>query len=208
VVDKPSRLLSVPGRTGDTSLEVLLRQQYGRVYMVHRLDMDTSGLMVVARTLAAYHHLQRQFLERSVHKEYIALLEGTVTTSGTIRLPLRPDLTDRPRQLVDPIGGKEAVTDYKPLAQQTDGRTLIRLTPHTGRTHQLRVHCAHAEGLGAPIVGDALYGHTSRGASKQGERLCLHAARLQFTHPATGQRMCFTSDPGFVSNGIAIVGIP
>jgi len=187
VVDKPSGLLSVPGRTAAISLEDQLRAHFGLVYMVHRLDMDTSGLMVVARTMTAYHHLQRQFLQHTVHKEYVALLDGTVTASGTIPLPLRPDLTDRPRQLVDPVHGKEAVTDYAPIAQRPDGRTLIRLTPHTGRTHQLRVHCAHADGLATPIVGDALYGHPAS------SRLCLHAAELCFIHPSTGQKLQFTS---------------
>ena len=191
VVDKPSGLLSVPGRTGATSMEDQLRERYGQIYMVHRLDMDTSGLMVVARTPSAYHHLQGQFLRRTVHKEYVALLDGTVSGSGTISLPLRPDLTDRPRQLVDPDGGKAATTDYAAIEQRPDGRTFVRLRPHTGRTHQLRVHCAHALGLGTPIVGDALYGHPSA------DRLCLHAACLGFVHPTTGQPMRFTSEAEF-----------
>ena len=191
VVDKPSGLLSVPGRTGAASVEELLRERYGEVYMVHRLDMDTSGLMVVARTRAAYHDLQRQFLLRTVHKEYVALLDGTVRAGGTVSLPLRPDLTDRPRQLVDPDHGKEATTDYVPVSRRTDGRTLIRLTPHTGRTHQLRVHCAHALGLATPIVGDALYGRPSA------SRLCLHAALLRFVHPATGKPVEYASEAAF-----------
>ena len=191
VVDKPSGLLSVPGKGEAASLESLLNERYGEIYMVHRLDMDTSGLMVVARSRAAYHHLQRQFLERTVSKQYIALVDGIITHGGTIRLPLRPDLDDRPRQLVDYTYGKEATTDYEPIAQRPDGRTLLRLTPHTGRTHQLRVHCAHADGLAAPIVGDRLYGHPSA------QRLCLHAASLIFVHPTTGELMRFTSDAPF-----------
>ncbi len=191
VVDKPSGLLSVPGKGEAASLESLLNERYGEIYMVHRLDMDTSGLMVVARSRAAYHHLQRQFLERTVSKQYIALVDGIITHGGTIRLPLRPDLDDRPRQLVDYTYGKEATTDYEPIAQRPDGRTLLRLTPHTGRTHQLRVHCAHADGLAAPIVGDRLYGHPSA------QRLCLHAASLTFVHPTTGELMRFTSDAPF-----------
>ena len=191
VVDKPSGLLSVPGKGEAPSVESLLGERYGEVYMVHRLDMDTSGLMVVARSRAAHHHLQRQFLERTVSKQYIALVDGVITHSGTIRLPLRPDLDDRPRQLVDYTYGKEATTDYEPIAQRPDGRTLLRLTPHTGRTHQLRVHCAHADGLAAPIVGDRLYGHPSA------QRLCLHAASLRFVHPTTGELMQFTSEAPF-----------
>ena len=192
VVDKPSGLLSVPGKGEAASVESLLGERYGEVYMVHRLDMDTSGLMVVARNRAAYHHLQRQFLRRTVSKEYVALVEGDVVDDGgTIRLPLRPDLEDRPRQLVDYTYGKEATTDYAVMERRPDGRTLLRLTPHTGRTHQLRVHCAHADGLAAPIVGDRLYGHPSA------QRLCLHAASLTFVHPTTGELMRFTSEVPF-----------
>lgn len=192
VVDKPSGLLSVPGKGEAPSVESLLGERYGEVYMVHRLDMDTSGLMVVARNRAAYHHLQRQFLRRTVSKEYVALVEGDVVgDGGTIRLPLRPDLEDRPRQLVDYTYGKEATTDYAVMERRPDGRTLLRLTPHTGRTHQLRVHCAHADGLAAPIVGDRLYGHPSA------QRLCLHAASLRFVHPTTGELMRFTSEVPF-----------
>lgn len=205
VIDKPSGLLSVPGLTGEPSVESLLRNTYGEVYMVHRLDQDTSGLMVVARTMEAYHHLQRQFLARTIHKKYIALLDGDETVhgdklvgTGTINLPLRPDLHDRPRQMVDAEHGKEAVTDYEVLTQDSlptlfgametqpgHHYTLVALTPHTGRTHQLRVHCAHADGLGCPIVGDGLYG-------KPAQRLCLHAAELAFCHPLTGKRMVFS----------------
>ena len=197
VIDKPSGLLSVPGLTGEPSVESLLRQRCGAVYMVHRLDRDTSGLMVVARTPEAHLCLQRQFLGRTVRKEYIALLEGEVADSGTISLALRPDLLDRPRQLADPDGGREAVTDYEVLGLRADGRTRVRLTPHTGRTHQLRVHCAHAAGLGTPIVGDALYGRPSDAQNVDAERLCLHAARLEFDHPATQRRLVFTSPPDF-----------
>ena len=185
VVDKPAGMLSVPGKTDAPSVERLLRQQFPEIHMVHRLDMDTSGLMVVARTDEAYHHLQRQFLARTINKKYIALLDGKVSGSGTIRLPLRPDPLDRPRQVVDPEHGKPAVTDYRVLAQH-GGQTLVELTPHTGRTHQLRVHCAHHEGLACPIVGDRLYG-------KAAQRLCLHAAELSFLHPGTGERLTFYS---------------
>ncbi|MBP5339341.1 MAG: RluA family pseudouridine synthase [Prevotella sp.] len=190
VVCKPSGLLSVPGKNRLPSVESLLTEDYGRVYMVHRLDMDTSGLLVVARTTEAYHHLQRQFLQRAVHKEYVALLEGVVSGEGTISLPLRPDLDDRPRQLVDHQYGKPATTYYKVLGVK-QGITHILLIPHTGRTHQLRIHCAHAEGLATPIVGDALYGHNSS------RRLCLHARTLTFIHPTTQQPMTFTAEAPF-----------
>ena len=158
--------------------------------MPHRLDMDTSGLMVVALNQTAYHHLQRQFLARVIYKRYIALLDGCPSAAtGTMKLPLRPDLLDRPRQVVDPEQGKEAITDYRVLST-SNSKTLVELTPHTGRTHQLRVHCAHTDGLATPIVGDPLYG-------KPSDRLHLHAAYLSFIHPTTGQRLEFSSQPPF-----------
>jgi tRNA pseudouridine32 synthase/23S rRNA pseudouridine746 synthase len=186
VVNKPNGLLSVPGRIDAPSVMSLLQAQgYTSPMMVHRLDMDTSGLMIVALSMEAYHHLQRQFLKRTVEKHYVALLDGKVSSSGTINLPLRPDPFDRPRQVVDPVHGKPAVTDYKVISY-TDNRTRIVLTPHTGRTHQLRVHCAHHDGLSAPIIGDNLYGH-----AESGQRLCLHAKQLSFTHPISGERLNF-----------------
>jgi tRNA pseudouridine32 synthase/23S rRNA pseudouridine746 synthase len=180
VIYKPAGLLSVPGLTDAPSVERILKQQYPDVYMVHRLDMDTSGVMVVALTQEAYHHLQQQFLERTVRKEYVALLENEITGSGNINLPLRPDLTDRPRQVVDPTYGKPAFTDYQAL-----GGCRIRLIPHTGRTHQLRVHCAHHLGLDNPIKGDPLYGRL------KADRLYLHAESLSFVNPETGERLTF-----------------
>ena len=197
VVSKPSGLLSVPGRTDAPSVETLLAEQYGPVFMPHRLDMDTSGLMVVARSEAAYKHLQQQFFARDIYKRYIALLSKPLSPSlplkGTIALPLRPDPLDRPRQMVDPLHGKQAVTDYEVLVpsivspSHDDPAThlsLVSLIPHTGRTHQLRVHCAHPDGLNSPILGDALYGQKAR-------RLCLHAAELSFTHPVSGECLTF-----------------
>ena len=189
VVTKPSGLLSVPGLTGEESVESLLRRQYGEAYIVHRLDQDTSGLMVVALTSEAHRQLQQQFLARTIYKRYEAVVEGEVSGSGTISLPLRPDVDDRPRQLVDHEHGKEAVTDYEVLAHE-GGNTRLALTPHTGRTHQLRVHCAHAEGLGCPIVGDRLYGRPAR-------RLLLHATELAFDNPLTGERLTFVSPAPF-----------
>ena len=193
VIYKPPGLLSVPGLTGEPSVQSLLDAEYGQVYMVHRLDQDTSGLMVVARTLETYHHLQQQFLQHEVKKKYIALLNGVVNGSGTVSLPLRPDPLDRPRQVVDHAHGKEAVTRYEVLGHDA-GRTLVALFPLTGRTHQLRMHCAHPEGLAAPIVGDRLYGND---ATPQ-PRLCLHAAELHFLHPDTRQPVDFSMPSAFL----------
>ena len=179
VIYKPAGLLSVPGLSDAPSVESILKMQYSEIYMVHRLDMDTSGVMVVALTQEAYHHLQNQFLQRTVQKEYVAILEKEIQGSGTIDLPLRPDLTDRPRQVVDPEYGKPALTEY-----QAQGNCRIRLIPHTGRTHQLRVHCAHEQGLNNPIKGDPLSG-------QKVDRLYLHAEQLSFNDPDTGERLTF-----------------
>ena len=187
VVEKPSGLLSVPGRTGASSVQSLLTERYGTVLLPHRLDMDTSGLLLAARNEEAYKLLQQQFYERTVEKKYVALVDGIVTGSGIISLPLRPDPLDRPRQVVDLLHGKQAVTHYEVLSHR-NGQTLLVLTPKTGRTHQLRMHCAHQDGLGTPIVGDNLYGRPDR-------RLCLHAWQLSFTHPVSNQRVSFTANP-------------
>lgn len=196
VVNKPAGMLSVPGKLNRPSVESLVRQRLcnGKTpLIVHRLDMETSGLMVVAKTKEAHEQLQQQFENRQVEKQYIALLEGIPAAGHRISLPLRADLLDRPRQVVDFEHGKTAVTDYE-IVSIVDGGARVALYPHTGRTHQLRVHCAHPLGLGIPIVGDALYG-------KAGSRLCLHAARLTFTHPATGQRLTFEQAPDFLTVG-------
>lgn len=198
VTVKPEGMLSVPGKEERSSVAELMRRHWGKegeALVAHRLDMDTSGLLLVARDAGICTQLQRQFAQREVRKEYTALLDGVPRRPrhGTISLPLCPDIMDRPRQTVSHEHGKEAVTDYDIIA--TDGRhTLIRLTPHTGRTHQLRVHCAHSEGLDCPIHGDALYG-------QRAERLCLHAARITFTHPVTGKRMTFEDKAPFGMNG-------
>jgi tRNA pseudouridine32 synthase/23S rRNA pseudouridine746 synthase len=182
VVEKPAGLLSVPGREegmGD-SVQARLRE----AWLAHRLDLDTSGLLVAARSPGVHAALQRQFAERTVEKRYVAWVEGTVRgESGRIELPLRVDLADRPRQLVDPVHGLPAVTDWEVLERRAD-RTRVAFRPLTGRTHQLRVHAAHPEGLGCAILGDRLYG-------PPGERLMLHAEALAFTHPGTGERVSF-----------------
>lgn len=187
VVNKPSGMLSVPGKSVRESVYTILRRRYPAAdgpMIVHRLDMATSGLMVVALSEWAYHALQRQFQQREVHKRYVATLErdisGEVPSQGVIRLPLRADIMDRPRQVVDEERGKEAETSYELLGVDGDGHTVVVLTPHTGRTHQLRVHCAHQKGLNCPILGDALYGRPA-------DRLHLHARSLTFVHPKTKQ---------------------
>ena len=148
-----------------------------------------SGLMVVARTLEAYHSLQQQFACRTAAKRYEAVLDGVpASQQGTISLPLMPDIMDRPRQRVDMQHGKPSVTTYRVVSTQ-GGRTLVWLYPHTGRTHQLRVHCAHPLGLATPILGDPLYG---RGTAAP--RMYLHAAQLEIVHPTTGKPMKWTSE--------------
>lgn len=175
VVRKPSGMLSVPGTDGLPSVQEVVRKKYPNAtgpLVVHRLDMDTSGLLVVALTESMYHHLQHLFETRQIHKMYIAWLERPmpVGQTGEIRLPLRPDTMDRPRQTVDYRHGKEAVTRYEVLGN-VEGHARVALWPETGRTHQLRVHCAHVDGLCNPIVGDRLYGTA-------GARLMLHATKL------------------------------
>ena len=184
VINKPSGLLSVAGRTEDYSVATIAMERWPGSLPVHRLDMGTSGLMVIAKTKEAYVSLQEQFVKRTVKKRYIALVEGIVKEpKGRITLPLIFDPMNRPRQMVDYQRGKSAVTEYEVLDAR-DGRSLLALYPHTGRTHQLRMHCAHPDGLGCPIVGDELYGHKA-------ERLCLHCDQIEFAHPVTGERMHF-----------------
>lgn len=210
VVGKPSGLLSVPGKDPDEpSVERILSERYGRVWMPHRLDQDTSGLLVAARTEEAYHHLQQQFLKRTVEKNYIALLVPSAAPTapaspissngvtalpqeGTILLPLRPDPLDRPRQVVDHDHGKRAETHYRILETTPEGYLRVLLTPKTGRTHQLRMHCAHQEGLAAPILGDPLYGSIDEDSlATPATRLHLHAQTLRFLHPLTEQPLQF-----------------
>lgn len=189
VTVKPSGMLSVPGRTSAPSLLGWLRERYGEVHSCHRLDMDTSGLMVFARNLRCQALMETAFAERQVQKEYRArLVAGSPwkrPLKGTIALPLAPDWEDRPRQMVDECGGKPALTDYEVLHIFPDGEVEVLFRPRTGRTHQLRVHAAHQQGLGRPIKGDRLYGCPDAG------RLWLHACRLSFPHPASGEQLTF-----------------
>ena len=192
VVDKPAELLSVPGIQIQDSVYTRLKTTWGNIepLIIHRLDMATSGLLVVAKTKEAHKHIQRQFLKRTVIKRYTALLSGLVKQDeGEIRLPLRGDLDNRPRQLVCDTHGKKAVTVWKVVGRQTT-TTRIHFWPLTGRTHQLRMHAAHEQGLNAPIVGDDLYG---TGA----DRLHLHAAYLEFVHPKTRQTLRFEVKESF-----------
>ena len=197
VVVKPSGLLSVPGKGCQASVYSILSERWkgkSDAFMVHRLDMATSGLLVVARTSEVHKALQAQFIGRTVKKKYVALLplsilEKQLPTEGRIELPLSPDPDDRPRQRVDRTNGKPAITEYRLIGKTIYGKEAleavkIELYPLTGRTHQLRVHCAHPDGLGTPIIGDNLYG-------QRAERLWLHAAHLEFTHPITQERMSF-----------------
>lgn len=203
VVSKPSGMLSVPGKSCRLSVESIVREHYGIAadvpVIVHRLDMDTSGLLLIARTREAHKALQQQFLDHTVSKSYIALLEGVPhegltgehvvwhsSHTGTITLPLRPDLDDRPRQLVDFVHGKPAVTRFR-LLKVIDGHQLIALTPVTGRTHQLRMHCAHHLGLNCPILGDPLYGNAIEPSANIAQRLYLHAEQITFRHPSSGK---------------------
>lgn len=192
VVDKPVGLLSVPGRSGALQDSVLtrLRAQHPALTVVHRLDLDTSGLLLAAKDAATHAALQRQFAAREVEKRYVAVLDGAPgDDGGVIDLALRVDLDDRPRQIHDPVHGKRAVTEWRVL-DRTGARTRVALVPRTGRTHQLRVHAAHPLGLAAPIVGDRLYGREDR-------RLMLHAEALAFTHPHRGCRTALSSPAPF-----------
>ena len=201
VVNKPSGVLSMPGRIEQYSVETVMQQRYPGSVIAHRLDMGTSGLLIVCKSKDVYRPLQEQFVKHQVRKKYLAVLEdgrGLMADGrwkmddgrwkmGTISLPLRPDPMNRPRQVVDMEHGKRAVTDYEMLTDR-----LVALYPQTGRTHQLRIHCAHPDGLGRPIVGDELYG-------TKGGRLMLHAAELWFTHPVTGMPMHLVAEDGLWS---------
>ena len=201
VIHKPAGLLSVPGKdAAQPSVYALMRRKYPEAtgpLIVHRLDMATSGLMIIAKTEFAYHHLQKEFLNHRVQKKYIAIIsekeisEKDIPEKGIISLPLMPDYLDRPRQIVDHEQGKEAITEYEVLEPVDDSHLRIALYPKTGRTHQLRVHCAHQEGLNAPILGDPLYGN------EKAARLHLHAEEITFEHPLTGKKMTITRKADF-----------
>lgn len=192
VLNKPAGLLSVPARdeTVTDSLIARVQRRFPNAMTVHRLDLDTSGLLLVALDEEMYRWLQAQFLSREVQKRYLAVLEGNVAKDeGVIELPLRVDLDQRPRQLVDFEHGKPALTRFEVLSREA-GRTRVAFFPLTGRTHQLRVHAAHQLGLGTPIVGDRLYGAPA-------DRLLLHAEGLRFRHPVTSAALELESPAPF-----------
>ena len=226
VICKPSGLLSVPGKdSSQPSVYSIMRKKYPAAsspLIVHRLDMATSGLMIIAKTEFAYHRLQNEFLHHQVQKKYIAIIgckdqdacdkiwekakkqkkdkrdelkerraSSNAAEKQKISLPLMPDYLDRPRQIVNHTQGKEAITEYEVLEPVDDSHLRIALYPKTGRTHQLRVHCAHHEGLNAPILGDPLYGN------EKASRLHLHAEEITFEHPLTGKKITITRKADF-----------
>ncbi|MDE6561779.1 MAG: RNA pseudouridine synthase [Muribaculaceae bacterium] len=201
VVDKPSGILSVPGKGSAVSVQEWLQEKYGpdrQVKMVHRLDQDTSGLLIASFGPLPFKLLQTMFAMRQIKKTYIAVLEGDyeskgIAHSGRIELPLSPDWLDRPRQRVDLEKGKSASTDYE-FIEVHEGRSRVIFHPHTGRTHQLRVHAASEMGLGMPIVGDRLYGIS---AGMESDRLLLHAHKIEFTFPIDRQNYTFESPVPF-----------
>ena len=193
IVNKPSEFLSVPGKTITDSVYTRIKKQYPNAtgpLIVHRLDMSTSGILVLTKTKEANKKVQSQFINRTVKKRYVALLDGNLSKeSGKIKLPLRVDLDDRPKQLVDFTHGKNAETKWTVIKKE-DNKTRIHFYPITGRTHQLRVHAAHKKGLNTPIIGDDLYG-------KKSNRLHLHAEFISFLHPTTNEKMTFKVDANF-----------
>lgn len=226
VICKPSGLLSVPGKdSSQPSVYSIMRKKYPAAsspLIVHRLDMATSGLMIIAKTEFAYHRLQNEFLHHQVQKKYIAIIgckdqdacdkiwekakkqkkdmrdelkerraSSNAAEKQKISLPLMPDYLDRPRQIVNHEQGKEAITEYEVLDRIDATHLRLALYPKTGRTHQLRVHCAHHEGLNAPILGDPLYGN------EKASRLHLHAEEITFEHPLTGKKITITRKADF-----------
>lgn len=193
VINKPAEFLSVPGKNIEDSVYLRIKQAYPNAtgpLIVHRLDMSTSGLMIIALSKRVHKNLQKQFINRTVKKRYVALLDGVLKEEeGIIDLPLRVDLDDRPRQLICYEYGKPAQTQWQVL-ERKNKKTKIYFYPITGRTHQLRVHSAHIKGLNIPIVGDDLYGNKA-------DRLHLHAESLELEHPITREPMCFRVEADF-----------
>lgn len=210
-INKPAKLLSVPGKrqmpNAEDQLKELLEYKGQFLKMTHRLDMDTSGVLLAAKTPEAHEAMQRMFAKHEdIEKEYWAVVcpdkkeehslvacpdqntQKGITEHGIISLPLAPDFINRPRQRVDHAEGKEAVTEYFITGRTSDGNIKLKLFPKTGRTHQLRMHCAHSEGLNMPILGDPLYGNTTA------DKMYLHAARLTFVHPFTNTKTDILSE--------------
>lgn len=192
IIDKPSGMPTVDGKIQTKSAESIMKSMFPEQYIkaVHRLDMDTSGIVVFAKDETTYIEMQKLFADRKVKKRYTAILDREISSkNGRISLPLSPDYINRPMQMVDLKEGKPAITSYR-VIEAKEGLTRISLIPITGRTHQLRVHCAHKDGLSAPILGDNLYGEPS-------ERLFLHASYIEFVHPMTGEKISLKSNPSF-----------
>ena len=193
VLNKPAGMLTVPGKLLEDSLVTRYQSEFPQAHgpiVVHRLDQETSGLVIFAKDKDTHKALQQQFERHEIKKQYIALLDGELAgDEGIIDLPLRADVDDRPRQMVDKVHGKPSVTHYRVLGR-AQGHTRVLLMPQTGRTHQLRVHASHPLGLNSPIAGDRLYG-------KAGRRLCLHARSITFIHPVTGETLTLACEPDF-----------
>jgi tRNA pseudouridine32 synthase/23S rRNA pseudouridine746 synthase len=193
IVNKPPEFLSVPGKEITDSVYTRIKEKYPKAtgpLIVHRLDMSTSGILVLTKTKEANKIIQSQFINKTIKKRYVALLDGNLEkNSGIINLPLRLDVNDRPRQLVDFTYGKNAKTSWS-VIERKEGKTRVHFYPITGRTHQLRVHAAHKSGLNSPIVGDDLYG-------KKLNRLHLHAAFIEFVHPTTNKLINFSVEANF-----------
>lgn len=193
IINKPHEFLSVPGKEISDSVFSRMKALYPKAtgpLIVHRLDMSTSGILILAKTKEAHKFMQRQFIKKTIQKRYVALLDGNIEENeGEINLPLRVDLNDRPRQLVCYEHGKPARTKWK-VIERFEGKTRVHLFPITGRTHQLRVHVSHPLGLNTSIVGDDLYG-------QKGVRLHLHAEFIEFIHPLTRKKISFTVKAGF-----------
>lgn len=210
IVNKPSEFLSVPGKYINDSVYLRIKQQFPLAtgsFIVHRLDMSTSGVMVLALTKRAQKNLQQQFINRTIKKRYVALLECQLgenanhilmANKGEINLPLRGDFEDRPRQLVCFEQGKQARTQWE-IIERSPEKLKLYLYPETGRTHQLRVHCAHPQGLNTPILGDDLYGNDlyENNGNKKHQRLHLHAQMLTLHHPVNKEVMTFAIDEDF-----------
>jgi len=195
LINKPANLLSVPGRALDNKDCVVSRlhaQGYSDALIVHRLDFDTSGLLLLARNKEAHRNLSCKFALREINKTYLAKVYGKpLQNEGKIELPLRYDPPTKPRHVVDFVQGKSALT-YWQLLEQFEDFCWLKLKPITGRSHQLRVHLMS---IGHPILGDTLYAHKQ--ALNMSKRLCLHAFELEFNHPQTNQNMHFKLNPNF-----------
>lgn len=197
VVNKPGGLLAVPGRGPDKQDCVVSRVK--TLFpdcidqpAVHRLDMYTSGIMLLARNRHSHSMLSKQFEQRMVEKEYVALLDGIVENdAGVIDLKFRLDPSNRPHQVYDPQHGKRGITHWQKICD-SGGKSRIRFLPLTGRTHQLRLHSSHPLGLGIPICGDALYG-----SGTEGDKMFLHACKLAFSHPVSQERISLVCEPDF-----------